>query len=178
MNRLRTIALLLAVLGASILGSGVTAMVSAHGGDASMIHACLNPGNGTIYVVGANQACGPNQTALDWNIQGSAGPAGPVGPAGPIGPTGVANITIRPDTLLNQVVGDFRISTAFCLPGEKLTGGGATSTPNYAIINTGLVESYPSATLINGNGDTVSGWIATVHRDVAPVTAYALCAAP
>ena len=55
MNRLKSIMLLLAALGMGMLGSGLTAMVSAHGGDTTRIHACLNAGNGTIYVVDAHQ---------------------------------------------------------------------------------------------------------------------------
>jgi hypothetical protein len=71
-------------------GTGSTNWASAHGGDANLIHACLNPGNGTIYAVAPGQACGANQTALDWNIQGVAGPAGPAGAAGATGPAGPA----------------------------------------------------------------------------------------
>src|SRR5688572_9869958 len=86
MNRLKNIVLLLAALGMGILGSGLTAMVSAHGGDTTRIHACLNAGNGTIYVVDAHQTCGQNQVALDWNIQGPQGPQGLQGIQGPPGP--------------------------------------------------------------------------------------------
>lgn len=105
MNRLKNVLLMLAALAMGMLGSSITSMVSAHGGDTSRIHACLNPGNGTIYVVGANLSCGPNQTALDWNIQGPqgpqgaqgpqgpAGPQGPVGATGPIGPVGLQGVT-------------------------------------------------------------------------------------
>jgi hypothetical protein len=71
-------------------GTGSTNWASAHGGDENLIHACLNPGNGTIYAVAPGQACAANQTPLDWNIQGVAGPAGPAGPAGATGATGPA----------------------------------------------------------------------------------------
>src|SRR5688500_17669248 len=76
------------------LGAGAGSLASAHGGDTTRIHACLNPGNGTIYIVEAGQACGTNQTALDWNIQGptgltgATGATGPAGPQGPQGPAG------------------------------------------------------------------------------------------
>src|SRR6476646_6397322 len=72
MNGLKNLALGACAMLMVFLGSGAASMVSAHGGDSTLIHSCLNPGNGTIYVVGPNQACGPNQTALDWNIQGVA----------------------------------------------------------------------------------------------------------
>lgn len=80
--------LVLAAMLAGFLGSSAVGLVSAHGGDTTRIHACLNPGNGTIYIVSADATCGPNQTALDWNIQGPVGPIGPAGPQGIQGPTG------------------------------------------------------------------------------------------
>lgn len=50
--------------------------VLAHGGDTSLIHACVRnnlPNLPNIRIVGANTNCGPNETALDWNIQGLPG---------------------------------------------------------------------------------------------------------
>jgi hypothetical protein len=92
MKRLKNVFMLLAALGMGILGSGLTAIVMADG--ETTITACTNPGNGTFYHVASNQACGPNQQRLSWNIQGPVGPAGPAGlvgstgPAGPVGPVG------------------------------------------------------------------------------------------
>ena len=72
-------------------------LASAHGGNTSLIHACVSNSSGEIKIVGANSNCPSNYRALDWNIQGPAGqqgaqgqqgPIGPVGPAGPVGPTG------------------------------------------------------------------------------------------
>jgi hypothetical protein len=59
-----------------------TFLVSAHGGDTSKIHACVKNSNGTLRIVGANDTCANNETALDWNIQGPPGPSGPPGPTG------------------------------------------------------------------------------------------------
>jgi hypothetical protein len=84
--------------------------VSAHGGDTTLIHACVrvaNPNNdddgdeaehadkakarlGSIRIVEANEDCKKNEVALDWNIQGPPGPAGPAGPQGPQGDVGPA----------------------------------------------------------------------------------------
>ena len=72
-------------------------LVSAHGGNMALIHACVNNTSGEIKIVGANSNCPSNYRALDWNIQGPTGqqgaqgqqgPIGLVGPVGPIGPVG------------------------------------------------------------------------------------------
>ena len=72
-------------------------LVSAHGGNTALIHACVSNTSGEIKIVGANANCPNNYRALDWNIQGPAGqqgaqgqpgPMGPVGPVGPVGPAG------------------------------------------------------------------------------------------
>lgn len=63
-------------------------LVSAHGGDIALIHACVSNSSGEIKIVGANSNCPSNYRALDWNIQGPAGQQGPIGPAGPVGPVG------------------------------------------------------------------------------------------
>src|SRR5687767_10032739 len=88
MKGLKNNTLIICAMLAGLLGSSAIGLVSAHGGDTTRVHACLNPGSGTIFVVGPNEACGPNQTALDWNIQGPVGPIGATGPAGAIGATG------------------------------------------------------------------------------------------
>jgi hypothetical protein len=63
-------------------------LVSAHGGNTALIHACVNNTSGEIKIIGANANCPNNYRALDWNIQGPIGPVGLVGPAGPVGPVG------------------------------------------------------------------------------------------
>lgn len=56
----------------------------------STIYACLNPGNGSLRVVGATQACRPNETRIQFNTAGEPGPQGPPGPRGPQGEPGAA----------------------------------------------------------------------------------------
>lgn len=63
-------------------------LVSAHGGNTALIHACVSNSSGEIKIVGPNSTCPSNYRALDWNIQGSAGQQGPIGPVGPVGPAG------------------------------------------------------------------------------------------
>jgi len=74
-----------AVLAVALFGG--TTWAFAHGGDGSLIHACLNPA-GQIRIVGPDENCRPQETPLDWNIVGPTGPQGPPGPEGPTGPTG------------------------------------------------------------------------------------------
>ncbi len=63
--------------------------VSAHGGDLTLIHACVNNRTGSVRIVSATSTCDANkETTLDWGIQGPKGDKGDVGPMGPQGPKG------------------------------------------------------------------------------------------
>ena len=78
----------LATAGAA-LGLGV--FMSAHGGDTSQIHGCVDNRSGTLRIIGGTQNCTSNrETPLDWNIAGPTGPQGPQGLEGPEGPSGPA----------------------------------------------------------------------------------------
>jgi hypothetical protein len=93
MRHTRRFGTVLAVL-VVLLIAGST-LVSAHGAGvvAGVIHSCVHDANGKIRIVGADDECGPNETALDWNAigpQGEQGPPGPQGEQGPPGPQGPA----------------------------------------------------------------------------------------
>src|SRR5690348_6308544 len=92
MRSAKNVSLVAVGLLAGLLVSGAAGLVSADGGGSSTIYACVNPGDGAIYVVGANGQCRPNDTPLSWNIQGPAGPIGAQGPQGPQGPAGPAGM--------------------------------------------------------------------------------------
>ena len=64
-----------------------TSAVYAHGGNASLVHAC----DTTIfaYIVGPNQTCNLGGSPVHWNITGVAGPTGLTGAPGPAGTNGV-----------------------------------------------------------------------------------------
>lgn len=79
---------LLIVLGI-LLGTGATALVSADGGDTTLIHACVKTNNGSLRIIGANDVCDNNEVPLDWRIQGEPGPIGPQGPQGLQGEVGL-----------------------------------------------------------------------------------------
>lgn len=76
----------------SILMTGLvsalwTGTVLAHGGDASLVHACVTR-FGLVLIVSPTAGCGSGQAALHWAVAGDPGPAGPPGPPGPQGPPG------------------------------------------------------------------------------------------
>ena len=60
----------------------------AHGGDASVIHACVHQSSQQVRIIGPNDACKSQETAVHWAIAGAPGPQGPAGPQGPPGPQG------------------------------------------------------------------------------------------
>ena len=89
------------VVMATLFVGAAAAMVWGHGGDASLIHACVAK-DGTIRIIGANVTCKSNETALDWNIQGPQGLPGSQGiqgiqgiqgPAGEDGTPGEAGLS-------------------------------------------------------------------------------------
>ena len=66
----------------------ISSLVWAHGGDATLVHACIHNNTRDVRIVGPNQNCQGNETARHWSIQGPAGPAGPAGPTGTTGAQG------------------------------------------------------------------------------------------
>lgn len=72
----------LAAVTAAALVIGFTASnVLSHGGDTTLIHACVAR-DGAIRIVGAAVTCKSQETALDWNITGPQGLAGQDGAPG------------------------------------------------------------------------------------------------
>ena len=70
----RTVSVAMAVVG--LLSLGTAALVYAHGGDANLIHSCVKNSNGSIRIVGDNDVCNNNETALDWNQKNAPGLGG------------------------------------------------------------------------------------------------------
>jgi hypothetical protein len=101
----------LIALSVGLIAAGLAGLVSAHGGDATLVHGCVstnsNPrGQVTVYALpgqsgpsnglaGPTGSCGALGTPLDWGVIGPAGPQGLPGPSGitglggPSGPSGV-----------------------------------------------------------------------------------------
>ena len=61
--------------------------VRAHGGDATLVHACVNSASGILRLVSPNDACRTGEFALDWRTA-----AGSVAP-----PSGVKQVVSTPD---------------------------------------------------------------------------------
>lgn len=77
------------VLVIAVVLGGVN-MVLAHGGDLSLIHACVNRNSGAIRIVTATSTCAAKEYALDWGIVGPQGPKGDKGDPGIPGEPGPA----------------------------------------------------------------------------------------
>ncbi len=122
-TKLKFYRFLSAILLVVMLSMSSVMYVRAHGGDVTLIHACVTNRTGAIRVVNPTTACDVNkESALDWNIQGAKGDKGDTGPIGPQGPaSGVLNIyrreaaaSIPPITVQSTIIecdeGDFAIS--------------------------------------------------------------------
>jgi len=134
-TRLKFHRILNAFLIVVLLGMSGVVYVSAHGGDVTLIHACVNNRNGAVRIISASGSCdATRETALDWNIQGpkgDTGPQGAQGPAGPMGPQGPAgtgtNFYTRYAWFTVQHGQDGTrdgSGSAFCDPGDQVISGG------------------------------------------------------
>ena len=76
-TRLKFHRILNAILIAVLLGMSGVMYVSAHGGDITLIHACVINRTGAVRIVSATTTCDANkETTLDWGIQGPKGDKG------------------------------------------------------------------------------------------------------
>ena len=192
---------LLVVLNVVLISLMGATLVSAHGGNTALIHACVNNTSGELKIVGANSNCPNNYRPLDWNIQGPAGqqgpmgPAGPVGPVGPVGPIGpmgpVGPQGLQGEQGLQGIQGPAGISglevvsadsgfrtaaaidmTAVCPAGKQVIGGGFST--RSASGNLNVRASAP----ITSNRWGVSVFTADYPTPLEEwaVTAFAICA--
>lgn len=75
---------------------GVASWVAASETPSPTIHACVHRETGQVRIVSAGDQCRRQESSLEWNSEGPAGPAGagtqgevgPAGPQGEIGPAG------------------------------------------------------------------------------------------
>lgn len=188
------------LLVALVCMSGVV-YVSAHGGDGSLIHACVNNRNGAVRIVGANTACDPGrETALDWGIQGPKGDKGDTGDTGPIGPQGPqgepgsgglpAAFQSAPMTFVDVSTQfpTYTLITSLTLPPGKYfvsaTAHASLSSgwdsegfviPPSAICN--LTPTGGSTVVSSGGGSNVGGAIAVFGMDV-PLTVQGIVTSP
>ena len=103
-------------------------------------------------------------------------PAGPPGPPGPKGDSGMRSLTVR------SAIGEKDV-TAYCLPGERATGGGGTSLDGY-IIGTEPLSHPLSIYAPEGpptGGFTPTAWSAHAEDGEggpAEIIAWVVCASP
>lgn len=99
--------------------AGQTGIVSAHGGDVALIHACVSKLNGSIKIVSATSNCPSGTNSLHWGIQGpkgdkgdpgDIGPQGPQGPQGEPGPAGADGTNCDLEWRIKGVTPAFQIS--------------------------------------------------------------------
>jgi hypothetical protein len=84
-NRHAAVRGLLVAIGASLGFTSTAAIPDANG----VIQACYSGATGAVRVIDAALAsCRSNELAIQWNVQGAAGPQGPAGPTGATGATG------------------------------------------------------------------------------------------
>jgi hypothetical protein len=175
-----------AALGTLILAA---AWLGAHGGNTSLIHACVKA-NGALRIIDAADICDANENPLDWNIEGVQGPAGPEGPMGlpglpgapgapgvdgadgPAGPSGVSGR----ETVWSTEFWVFAVEHTHSVPcpdGKVALGGGADVSFPYFIARSGPADFGP---VPEGTGN---GWIARAAATAAfsgGITVYAICA--
>jgi hypothetical protein len=63
------------LVGVISLGLGLAALTPpayGHGGDTSLIHACVKKSNGALRIIAPSGTCKKIETALDWNVSGPA----------------------------------------------------------------------------------------------------------
>jgi hypothetical protein len=97
-----------------IVGAALASIVgvSAHGGDVSKIHGCVDAA-GNIKIVAAGATCKSNETAVDWNVQGVKGDKGDKGDPGLPGAKGDPGAIGPPGTFSGSFTSpnqDYRLS--------------------------------------------------------------------
>jgi hypothetical protein len=136
------------------IGGAASAMIPDSGG---VIHACYQKVTGQLRVVdSATPGCTADEVAISWNQQGPSG----------------STLTIN--YRVGGMVPGTSVARAFCLPYEKVTGGGGLSTDATQI---GLSQSFPISD--SGGaiafGTTAIGW-QVASETFGNVQAFVICA--
>jgi hypothetical protein len=159
---------LLALL-VGLVAAGAAGLVSAHNGDPTQIHACVNQGatpRGQVIIYSApgltgaepaTSTCGTRGTPVDWGQTGSAGATGASGVPGPSGPSGPVSTGVYGEVFTTGQ-GTGAGNSVSWLPGQ---GVGVTPTSAGFTILTGGVyrvqASCASVTVLAGYAIAVNG---------------------
>ncbi|HEX6207510.1 MAG TPA: hypothetical protein VF058_04040 [Actinomycetota bacterium] len=156
----------LALVAAAALGAALFGGVAAATHDPDTIHACVHKQTGQVRVVDDASDCKPQETPLEWNVEGPAGPQGPEGPPGPQGePGGLGGHEVVQSDLILIGPGEKLGEIALCPRGKVVTGGGHTVPGQFdpnGIPPQGVpavvVESYPVTVPSHG-------WVVVMRSD-------------
>jgi hypothetical protein len=108
----------------------------------SVLEACINPGNGGMRLVDASTTCHDNETRVQWNVEGPAGPPGPAGPTGPAGPPGPSGSGGPPFVWV-------------CTPGAFYNAG--NSTGNIYVFNGSASTASIAVNFLDNTGNNLAG---------------------
>lgn len=137
------------MLSGSLMG---VQQAQAHGGDPSLIHACVHSLSGVIQIIAPSGTCRRGWTPTDWSITGPQGPTGATGPAGPTGAIGATGATgpagpAGPDGPQGIPGPNTTILTGGTLDNAALTAGGTiTMSPGNGL---GIDTPLPAGELTN-----------------------------
>jgi hypothetical protein len=171
--------IVIVIAGLALAGGVAYATIPDAGGT---IHGCYVKQIGVLRVIdmSSGQKCTALEASLDWSQQGPAGPAGSQGPQGPAGPAGPAGPTGQQGPAGSATTYNYRqaqavgnIVEAYCLPGEKLTGGGGYNTKDAP-----LLRSFPISDTLGTNayGTVGIGWQVAAETSGGTIVAFAICA--
>jgi hypothetical protein len=80
-------------------GFAVGAAWAGHTSGDNSVNACVQKGNGGLYLQTAAGACKPGDQTIAWSVTGPQGPQGPPGPTGATGPAGSITSAHSPNRL-------------------------------------------------------------------------------
>jgi hypothetical protein len=128
--------------------------------------------------MGLTGATGPQGPKGDTGPQGPKGDTGPQGPKGDTGPQGVPGADgvsgIRVQSASTTATANSQVAgTLFCNPGEKVTGGGLTTSAANTAPPAGV---YVASSGPTSDGTGWTGAITNTSGSTVPVTLYIICA--
>jgi hypothetical protein len=80
-------------------GFAVGAAWAGHSASDNSVNACVQKGNGTLYLQTASGACKPGDQTVTWSVTGPQGPQGLQGATGATGPAGSITSAFSPNRL-------------------------------------------------------------------------------
>jgi hypothetical protein len=173
--------LILAIAAAFVAGTiTTTALVYAHGGDGSLIHACASKSTGALRYVAPHVTCKSGENSVDWpqialpGPQGIQGDQGDKGDTGEKGETGPAGGTSYVETAFTPVAPEeFGVANAHCDTGDEATGGGfGPWLHDFQLFASGPTGSSPTGWAVHATNIDIESSFVIAHvvcRDLPPL---------